>query len=199
MIKAIAFAAACMFSTLVSADVNTLNIMLQNFSSLKANFSETIADNQGNETHSSGVLYIKKPNQFRWEAKTPDSELFISNGKKVWNVEPDLQQVTVSPLSQNLSTTPLLLLSGNTKDLSKLFTVTEQDASHYVLIPKDNDSMIKKIILGFDQNGIVNSLEITNTMGQVSTLQLTQVETNTVLAGGLFTYVPTSGMDVLEQ
>lgn len=196
--KAIIFAASFFVSS-VFADVATLNTLLQNFTSLKANFSEVISDNQGNQSKSTGVLYIKKPNQFRFEASTPDVELFISNGKQVWNVEPDLEQVTVSPLSQNLSTTPLLLLSGNTTDISSVFAVEELDASHYALTPKDQDSMIKKIVLGFDSAGVVSTLEITNTMGQVSELQLTNVEVNQTLPSSLFTYTPPAGVDVLQQ
>lgn len=188
-----------LFSVISFADVNALNTMLQNFNNLKANFSEAIVDSQGNQSQSTGVLYIQKPNQFRWEAKTPNSQLFISNGQKVWNVEPDLEQVTITPLSQNLSTTPLLLLSGNTKDLAQVFKITEQDASHYLLVPTDKDSMIKQIVLGFDAQGIVNTLEITNTLGQVSTLTLSDVQINTTLSAGLFTYVPAAGMDVLQQ
>lgn len=189
----------CLFSTCIFADVAQLNSLLQNFSSLKANFSEVMTDQQGNKMQSSGVLYIKKPDQFHWETSAPNSELYISNGHTVWSVEPDLQQVTVSRLSQNLSTTPLLLLSGDVTDLTKVFTVQQQDATHYILIPKDQDSMIAKIVLGFDQKGIVNTLEMTNTMGQTSMLQLRNVILNEALPASLFTYVPVPGMDVLQQ
>src|SRR3989338_5265990 len=91
-------------------DVGGLNQLLQSFHSMSANFTQNITDNQGNQSMATGSLIIQKPNQFRWEEVSPNEQLFISDGKKLWNVEPDLEQVTVSALSQNLSTTPLLLL-----------------------------------------------------------------------------------------
>lgn len=186
------------FATELFADVGALNSLLQNFSSLQASFTEVIATNQGSQT-SSGTLSIQKPDQFRFEVKSPDSELSLSNGHTLWNVEPDLEQVTVSKLGQNISTTPLLLLSGNIKDIQTLFKVTQIDAQHYSLVPVENDSMLKQIILGFDAAGIVNFLQITNTMGQVSKLTLTHVMTNQPLAASLFNYSPPAGMAVLQQ
>ncbi len=188
-----------LFMSVAFGDIYQLNSLLQNFTSLQANFSQALTDGQGNQSQSTGIIYIQKPNQFHYEVATPDQEIFISNGQQVWSVEPDLQQVIISPLSENLSTTPLLLLSGDTKNLQSVFKVTQINSTHYTLVPRDRDSMIKQIIISFDAKGVLSFLQINNTMGQVSQLQFTNVELNQPLASSLFQYTPPPGMDVLTN
>ncbi len=175
-----------------------LNQLLQSFTSLQAGFTETVQNGRGNGNISQGTLAILKPNQFNWHVLSPDEEWYISNGKQVWNVEPDLQQVTITPLSHNISTTPLLLLGGQVQDLNALFTVTMLDAQDYVLVPKDPNSMIKKLKLSFNADGVIQSLDITNTMGQVSHLAFSNVKLNTPIPVSQFHYVIPAGMDVLS-
>ncbi len=198
MIRKFLCTALCFTAASAFASVQELNQLLQTYTSLKADFIETIVDKQGNRTEEDGVLYIQKPNKFHFETTSPDQEIFISNGQQVWNVEPDLDQVTVTPLSQNLSTTPLLLLSGATDDVTTVFRVVQLDATHYTLTPLDKNSMITGILVGFNGKGIVNFLGISNTMGQKSTLTFTNVEVNPTLSPSLFTYTPPPGMSVLK-
>ncbi len=180
------------------AGVTQLNGLLQNFQNLQAHFSETVQNSQGQAAPSQGTLAIQKPNQFNWHVLTPNEEWYISDGHQVWNVEPDLDQVTITPLSRNLSTTPLLLLGGEVQDLSRLFTVTAVDQEDYVLVPKDSQSLIKQITLHFDSTGVIQALDIVNTLGQRSHLQFSQVKLNGVLPASLFHYTIPAGMDVLS-
>lgn len=181
------------------ADVYQLNSLLKNFNSLQANFTSSMSDQQGTQSQSTGMLSILKPNQFHYEVMSPNKEIFISNGKQVWSVEPDLQQVTISPLSQNLSTTPLLLLSGDTKNLESIFKITQINSTNYMLVPRAKDSMIKQILLSFNAKGVVRFLQIDNTMGQVSKINFSNVVLNSKLAPNLFYYTPAPGMDVLTN
>ena len=178
--------------------VTHLNQLLQSFTSLQANFVETVHNGQGNGNISQGTLAILKPNQFSWHSLSPAEEWYISKGRQVWNVEPDLQQVTISPLSQRVATTPLLLLSGQVQDLNALFTVTMLDAQDYVLVSKDPQAMVKKIKLSFNADGVIQSLEMTNSMNQVSTLVFSNVQLNQTLNPLEFEYVVPAGMDVLS-
>lgn len=190
---------SCLFMPAAFADVYQLNNLLKNFTSLQANFTSTMSDQQGAQSQSIGTLSIQKPNQFNYEVTSPNKELFISNGKQVWSVEPDLQQVTISPLSQNLSTTPLLLLSGDTKNLESVFKVTQINSTNYMLVPRAKDSMIKQILISFNAKGVLSYLQIDNTMGQISKINFKDVMLNTKLAPSLFHYTPVAGMDVLTN
>ena len=191
---------ACVFfCSAAFADVDSLNQLLQSFQSLQANFVQSVSDNQGVVgDQQSGTLMIQKPNQFRWEVTAPNAQLFISDGKSLWNVEPDLEQATRSPLTQNLSTTPLLLLSGNVTDLHKIFAVTQVGVGQYRLVPTDNDSLIKSVTLVFDHNTI-EKISVLNTMGQTAVVTFSQVRFNVAVPSNSFVYKPGQGMQVLTQ
>ena len=186
----------CAFGDLPGA--THLNQLLQSFTSLQASFTQTVQNGRGNGNISQGSLAIVKPNQFNWHVLSPNEEWYISDGKQVWNVEPDLQQVSITPLSQNISSTPLLLLSGKVQDVNALFNVTMLDANDYVLLPKDSNAMIKKIKISFSSTGVIQSLEITNSMNQVSTLQFSNVKLNSLIPSSQFHYTIPAGMDVLS-
>lgn len=185
-------------ATLAHASPEDLNSHLSHFTSLQAHFTATTTAQNKAPTLSSGTLSIEKPNRFNYHVLTPNEEIFISDGKKVWNIEPDLEQVTVTPLQQNLSTTPLLLLSGSIADLSQLFFIQTVSPEHYILTPKSADSMIKKIDIRFDQQSIIQSLALTNTLGQTSTLVFTQVKLNSPPPAALFYYQQEPGIQVLS-
>ena len=114
MKKGILIASFLFSSGLYAQDVDSL---LNNLHSLQANFSQTIAIAQQTPQKSTGIVYIKEPNQFRWQVQSPNPQLFVSDGQKLWNDEQDLDQVTVHPLDKSLSATPLLLLSGRVADI----------------------------------------------------------------------------------
>ncbi len=187
------------FCSAVFADVDSLNQLLQSFQSMQANFVQSISDAQGGVSdQQSGTLIIQKPNQFRWEVTAPNAQLFISDGKTLWNVEPDLEQASRSPLTQNLSTTPLLLLSGAVSDLHKIFTVTQLGLGQYLLVPTDHDSLIKSVTLVFDHNAI-EKISVLNTMGQTAVVTFSQVRFNVAVPAAAFVYQPPQDMQVLSQ
>lgn len=191
----------CLIVNYAFADtgINNLNNLLQSFQSLSANFQENISDASGGfASQQNGHLLIKKPNQFRWEVTDPNEQLFISDGKTLWNIEPDLDQATVSALTQNLSTTPLLLLSGTVTDINRVFKVTQIGANQYRLIPSDNDSLIKEVDLVFNQN-IISRISVINTMGQIAVVSFTDVQFNVNISAQQFNYTPSAGMQVLHQ
>src|SRR5262245_7754998 len=45
-----------------------------------------------------GHLLVKKPGKMRWEYKTPDEKLFVSDGTKMYAYVPQDKQVTVSSI-----------------------------------------------------------------------------------------------------
>lgn len=174
-----------------------LNALLGRFSSLEAHFSVSSPANL-RAGESKGVLMIAKPNRFNYHVFTPNAELFISDGKQVWSVEPDLQQVTISPLVDSLSTTPLLLLSNQKQDIKRIFKVKQTDALHYELKPKGQDTLIQQIVLGFTKEGVLDSLSITNTLGETRVLRFTEVRLNQAINPSFFHYIPGPNMDVLS-
>jgi len=61
----------------------------------------------------SGRVLVKKPGRMRWEYKTPEEKLFVSDGAKVFWYVPQDKQVIVSLVPQDdRASTPALFLAG---------------------------------------------------------------------------------------
>src|SRR5271156_2327062 len=83
--------------------------------SLQSDFTE-IYRGDGPERVESGTLWLKKPRKMRWEYRSPNEKLFISNGDVVWfylPAERQLRKTTMRKLDDWRS--PLAFLLGKTK------------------------------------------------------------------------------------
>ena len=88
--------------------------------SLQSDFTE-IYRGDGPERVESGTLWLKKPRKMRWEYRSPNEKLFISNGQVVWfylPAERQLRKTTLRKLDDWRS--PLAFLLGKTKLESEL-------------------------------------------------------------------------------
>ncbi|MDO8954695.1 MAG: outer membrane lipoprotein chaperone LolA [Gammaproteobacteria bacterium] len=198
MFKKIAILLLSSCSIAFAANTVSLDSLLSNFQSLQANFVQ-VSQTQGQApSQVSGTLDIQKPNRFRWQISQPNPQLFVADGKNLWNYEEDLEQVTVSPISKQLSSTPMLLLSGEVTQLKSLFSIQAMDPYHYQLTPKQPDSLLQSIVIGFDKDGKLASLMLTNNMGQITQIDFTDVKLNPALPASLFNFAPPAGVDVLS-
>src|SRR5687768_9284600 len=82
--------------TYAGSSTDTLNQLLRNIRSMRADFIQTLMDNNGKMIQQSwGKMALQRPGQFRWETKRPNEQLIVANGSRLWIYDPDLQQVVV--------------------------------------------------------------------------------------------------------
>ena len=115
------------------AAATPLDSYLDDMKTLRATFLQTLADAHGKEIdRSSGTLIVVRPGKFSWEIHPQGSgagagsgagQLMVADGRNLWFLDRDLQQVTVKPADAALSATPAMLLSG-TVDVRKNFTIS---------------------------------------------------------------------------
>jgi outer membrane lipoprotein carrier protein len=182
--------------SLAAEGAEPLQALLLKFQSLQAHFVETMVI-QGNKQVSSGEVAIQRPNKFRWVTTQPTQELFVSDSKKLWQYEADLDQVTVRPIDSHTATySPLMLLSGEVSQLSTLYKITALGGGSFQLIPNSNDSLITSMTITFSQ-GVLSQLQLTNTMNQTTTMVFSNVVMNQSIDPKLFHFVPPVSADVL--
>src|SRR4029078_7687688 len=71
-----------------------------------------------------GVVRVKKPGKMRWDYKSPEEKLFLSDGHRIYLYVPADNQVIISPVpEQDQATTAVLFLVGK-GNLTRDFTVT---------------------------------------------------------------------------
>ncbi|QIW09430.1 outer membrane lipoprotein chaperone LolA [Francisella sp. LA112445] len=171
---------------------------IKSINSMTANFNQRLINSQ-NDMNTQGKMSLKKPQFFRWVITSPNNQKIISNGKKLWIYDGDLEQLIIKKVSNNIAQYPyLILLSKNTENIDKLFTVKEKGGNNYILKPK-NDEMINSIVIKFDSDNKLKSLEISTSLNQFTQIKFSDVKDNVSLDNSLFNFKAPKDTDVIDE
>lgn len=196
----ILFFCAFAFADQPLSAVGQLTELLNQFTTFKANFTQKTVDmNQETLQYSSGVVMIERPGRFRWETLKPAHQIVITNGKKLWMYDVELQQVTEQSIANN-PMNPATLLSGDADQLVRQFFVRmipHGNIFNFQLIPKKSNQQFKSIGLAFSHEKLI-SMRITNHMQQTTIFDFSRIALNKHLSSSLFEFVPPRGVDVLQ-
>jgi outer membrane lipoprotein carrier protein len=100
--------------------VRLLEAKYRDVRTAKAHFLQTYRDGRSGIQVESGTVYFSRPGRMRWEYESPESKLFLADGKTVWFFVPADRTVTRSAMKESDDwRTPLALLTGKAK-LSEL-------------------------------------------------------------------------------
>ena len=89
-----------------------LNTFFTSVSSLQGSFSQQVFSKKGQLIqNSTGDISMSRPGKFRWVYKTPDPQTIVGDGKNIWVYDEDLEQVTIKPMSQAMSSAPIAILT----------------------------------------------------------------------------------------
>lgn len=178
---------------------------LQKLHSFKADYTQTLTDKSGKVLQSlDGYLVISKPNKVFWLSRDPFPQQVITNGKKIWVYDQDLDQVTVKPFTDDYASTPALLFSGDTDKLTKSFNVsalalkdTKNSEKGYSLTPKTQGGLFARLDIILNQQSYPSVLKLHDELGQVTQITLSQFKPNYAVKASLFDFVAPEGVDVL--
>jgi outer membrane lipoprotein carrier protein len=82
-------------------------------STLKAVFFERYNDGSGGISAAAGTVYFSRPGRMRWEYESPETKLFLVDGKNVWFYVPVDRTASRATLRESSDwRTPLALLAG---------------------------------------------------------------------------------------
>jgi outer membrane lipoprotein carrier protein len=200
--KKLLIASLLLVSFAVHADgVDTLKEFVRDVKSGRSTFTQTVTAPDGaKKRSSSGSFEFLRPNRFRFVYAKPLEQTIVSDGQKVWIYDADLNQVSIRKFSAVLGATPAALLAGGSLD--KDFVVSNQPSEgglEWVLaLPKVKDGAFQSVRIGFKAKTLA-VVEITDSFGQRSTLQFSQMQSNAVIAADAFKFTPPAGADVIEQ
>lgn len=178
-----------------------LDRYLSGAGTLRAEFRQEVADASGRvRERAEGTLTLQKPGRFRWDYREPAGQLLVSDGETLWLYDEELQQVTVRRVSQTLSTTPAMLLSGEGR-VGEAFEVTDEADSGgldwIALTPRRQDTDFRRVRLAL-RGGELVRMELADRLGQVTSIDFSRIERNPALPPGLFTFEPPAGVDVVR-
>jgi outer membrane lipoprotein carrier protein len=181
--------------------VDTLKDFVANVKSGHAVFTQTVTSPDGaKKKTSSGTFDFSRPNRFRFAYAKPFEQVIVADGQKVWIYDADLNQVSSRKFSQALGATPAALLAGGS--LEKDFVLSPLPAKDGLdwaqATPKAKDGAFQSVRIGFKGKDL-SALEITDSFGQRSLLQFTQLTANAPVSPELFKFTVPQGADVIEQ
>ena len=195
---------ACTAPLLAEADKPSQGeIYLEKFLSktrtLQADFNQTLRTHDGEVLQQSeGQFYLNSPGKFRWNYSAPYEQVIVSDGKRIWIYDVDLQQVTVQKQEAGLPTTPMALLEDSFK-LHQSFHVSPLDEHQGVyrlkLVSKTKESDFGEIVVGLDESGL-RFMQLHDQFEQVTDIVFSNIDTNTKLASDIFEFIPPEGVDV---
>lgn len=165
----------------------------------KAEFTQIVVDENRNEIqNSSGLVYLSRPDQFRWDYQKPYEQIIVGDGKKIWIYEPDLEQVTVKYQGQAVDNTPAQMLASDA-DVEDNFFIRnlgmKGKEAWVELIPKKEEATFLLIKLAFNE-GRLSKMVLGDSLGNHTELTFTQVQSNPVLADNIFVFTPPDDVDV---
>lgn len=187
----------------VSASTSLENT-LAHIQTLQANFSETVSSNQQITQKLSGTFMLKKPGKFFWKTLKPIHQDIMSDGKKIWIYDKDLEQIMVKSLTDNVGATPALLLNGKYGSIAQNYSVKQIPASSevsnkeslYTLTPKQQT--LYHYIQMFFKGNILTHMRFEDNLGQLTDFYFTEVKVNQAISDHLFIFIPPKGVDIVN-
>jgi outer membrane lipoprotein carrier protein len=192
------------FPFLLSADTakSPLINFLSELESFKADFSQTLSNEQGDilET-SNGEVFLQNPGKFRWVYEEPYSQLIITDGETLWLYDQDLEQVTIRDVSKTIDKTPAAIISGQ-ENIDKYYVTTElgkiEGYDWMELTPRDIENQYSSIRLGFNKDELGMMVMFDN-LGQVTRIDFNNPVRNKRFGGPLFTFEIPENVDVIDD
>ncbi len=179
-----------------------LSQRLQAMQSMQASFTQITAQaGKRPDVGLTGVLSAQRPGQFRWEVTQPYQQIIASDGNDLRIYDPDLMQMTVRAIGDDVSQTPALLFTGDHSAIAEQFKVERLQQSQntrFVLTPKSNESIFESLTLSFKGQEPIGML-LSDGVGQTTEVTFFNVKMNPKLAPSLFKLNPPKGTDIIEE
>ena len=174
--------------------------------SLQSDFTE-IYRGDGPERVESGTLWLKKPRKMRWEYRSPNEKLFISNGQAVWFYLPaqrQLRKTTLRKLDDWRS--PLAFLLGKTKlenelqGLSKAVDQSPWSAGNTVLrgVPQAMGGQVSEVQLEITPSDQIVRIVLLEPDGSTTEFRFGGWKENLEVNDGRFQFTPPPGVETVE-
>ena len=173
----------------------------------RASFNQTLTNTAfKRRTPSTGEVLLKKPGRMRWNYKTPDPKMYLSDGDMLWLYEPEDKQAFKQDLKSSQLPAALAFLTGKGK-LANEFDITFAkdpvvgSARDYVLalVPKQAQAQVKSMLFVVDpETFFVRETMIIDGQGNTNDLLFSDIKINGRLQDATFRWSPPAGIRVVD-
>jgi outer membrane lipoprotein carrier protein len=151
-----------------------LDRFFERVSSLDAVFTQDVYDEKGKSIQrATGRVELARPGRLRWEYRSPDRQLILADGERLWTFDEELEQEY------------------------EVREVQGPDGLGWVEIsPRARDTEFDRIRIGLDEQGI-RQMVLFDRFGQKTVIRFERVRTNIAIPPGQFRFDPPPGVDVI--
>jgi outer membrane lipoprotein carrier protein len=171
-------------------------------SSASGSFSQSTRGGQGRPAVTqTGTFSFQRPGRFRWAVQKPYEQLVISDGKQVFQYDPDLAQVTQRKVDQAIGTSPAAILfgSGSLDQAFQVSSLPARDGLDWLRAkPRNTDAGFSQVDIGFKDN-LPYRVELLDAFGQTTRVELSDIKANPALSQRDFEFTPPKGVDVVRM
>jgi len=158
--------------------------------------------------HSSGTILVKIPNKIRWETKTPDKNLLVSDGNKFWFYTPpfaegengQLIERKDSDVRSSLAST-LMTGSFTVAQHKNKMKIVEKSPSEFTLIPKKGSAgTVSQASIYIDLNEkLITRVKLTHSDGNIADIFLSKIDLAKPTEDSLFSFSPPPHTEIIEE
>ncbi len=164
--------------------VSTVEKYMTGVDTVQARFVQTAPDG----TQRIGTFYMDRPGKMRFEYDPPVKDMVVADGVQLFYYDGELKQTSSAPVGQTLADFLLrkdIKLSGDIQVVG----VQQGGGLIQVIVTQKADPNAGTMTIGFrDQPFELKKWRITDGSGQITEVELFDVQQNIALSGGLFVY-----------
>ncbi len=198
--------ALLLLAGLVRADdqaADRLAESLSSYSTFQANFTQTVADEQGRvRQESTGNLKAKRPGLFYWETDPPANQFIVSNGDTVELYDPALGRGMVQAVDEKVSTPRGWRPGGGVGDWPETYEITGRRYGDHTrestLVPRSGDSLFTSLPLTFYEDEL-QAMRLEDSMAQRTELEFGGVTINESIPDDAFELDYPDTVDVIRE
>lgn len=179
-----------------------LRAFVATVTSATGSFSQYTVNNQGRtQPAQTGMFSFQRPGKFKWAVQKPYEQLVISDGRQVFQFDPDLAQVTERKVDAAIGTSPAAILfgSGSLEQSFDVSALPSKDGIDWLRAkPRTADAGFSRVDIGMKDNLPVR-VELLDSFGQTTRVDLSGIAANPQLPAKEFQFVAPKGVDVVKM
>lgn len=148
-----------------------------------------------------GVFAFDRPGKFRWDIEAPYPQQVASDGRTLYQHDPDLQQLTLRALDQSIGSSPAAILFGEGKleDAFDVSALPDAEGMAWLrAVPKRPDAGLTQVDIGM-REGRPARLMLVDGFGQTTQVDLLTLRAQSEFGANEFVIEPPAGTDVVRM
>ena len=188
--------------TFAASAQEQLKSFVATVTSATGSFSQYTVNNQGRtQPAQTGVFSFQRPGKFKWAVQKPYEQLVVSDGRVLFQFDPDLAQVTERKVDAAIGTSPAAILfgSGSLEQSFDVSALPSKDGVDWLRAkPRTADAGFSRVDIGMKDNLPVR-VELLDSFGQTTRVDLSAINANPTLPAKEFQFTAPQGVDVVKM